>query len=459
MLRSLSGIIKDYALFGRLPGQLIIQYSDACNAKCPQCELRAGVGFARSQIGMDDTKRMIDAAAAMGVKSLSITGGEPFLYRGRVVELITYAVKAGIPYTRTGTNGFMFARHDRPGFEKEISCLADDLYEAGLYTFWISIDSAVPSVHEGMRGLPGVIEGIAKALPLFHEHGLFPAANLGINRNTGGNWEELIQGRELDREGFYRLFRGAFDRFYGFVADLGFTMANACYPMSIQTSGNDSLETAYGAFSADHVVSFTPAEKAELFRALYDTIPLWRGGLRIFTPRTNLYTLSKEYETGEVRSFPCRGGLDYFFITAQEGDTCPCCFRGRERLGKFWEMETSSLPGEAWCRDCDWECFRDPSELSGPLIELRKAPYKLFKRWRLDRQHFRLWKEDLLYYRACSFFSGRKAPDYEKMKKFQRSAEHGEIRPRETSAARALPENAPAVLHTKDVENFKDLSA
>jgi hypothetical protein len=32
-----------------------------------------------------------------------------------------------------------------------------------------------------MGGLNGVIKGIEKALPIFHKHGIYPAANLGIN--------------------------------------------------------------------------------------------------------------------------------------------------------------------------------------------------------------------------------------------------------------------------------------
>lgn len=64
--------------------------------------------------------------------------------------------------------------------------LAERLSKTNLRNLWISIDSADASTHEQMRGLHGVIEGIKIALPIFHEYGIFPAANLGINRNMGG---------------------------------------------------------------------------------------------------------------------------------------------------------------------------------------------------------------------------------------------------------------------------------
>ncbi len=67
-------------LAGKPPGQVVIQFSDACNATCPQCELRSASQFKRLKLSMEDAKRIIDAAAANGVQALSITGGEPFVH-------------------------------------------------------------------------------------------------------------------------------------------------------------------------------------------------------------------------------------------------------------------------------------------------------------------------------------------------------------------------------------------
>ena len=172
-------------LRNRLPGQIIIQYTDMCNARCPQCGMRATESFKRSTLDLDTAKKIIDRAASNGVTALSLTGGEPLLFLDQVAELIRYARNAGITYTRTGTNGFLFMNHDRPDYEKRVSKIAETLARSGLYTFWISIDSCIPAIHEQMRGLPGVIAGIEKALPILHEHGIYPSANLGINRNIG----------------------------------------------------------------------------------------------------------------------------------------------------------------------------------------------------------------------------------------------------------------------------------
>lgn len=406
-------------LAGRPPGQVVIQFSDACNATCPQCELRRTVSFKRSKVSMDDARRIIDAAAANGVKALSITGGEPFLYEKEVLDLVWHASAAGIPFTRTGTNGFMFMHSGRAGWKEKIHRFAEAVANSGLYTFWISIDSAEPLVHEEMRGLNGVIRGIGRALPIFHEHGIYPAANLGINRNTGGRWSDASGPR--GPEGYYDFFRSSFARFYRFVIDMGFTITNACYPMSAERSLDARIEAVYGASSEDFLVRFEPWQKAAIFEALMDTIPCFRGKIRIFTPRCAVFSLTRFYRSGgEHAPYPCRGGFDYFFIGAQCGDTFPCGFRGEENLGKYWELDTRSLKDAPRCQNCDWECFRDPSELLGPFLELSRHPLKLARQFYNDRTHLRLWLEDILYYRACSFFSGRVAPDYSKMQRFMR---------------------------------------
>lgn len=414
-------------LAGQVPGQVIIQYSDACNALCPQCELRCTANFKRAKVPTDDVKRIIDAAVANGVQALSFTGGEPLLYADEVFDLIDYACKAGIEYTRTGTNGFVFRGVEKPDWEKRIRELAERMAATDIYTFWISIDSADPAVHEEMRGLEGVIKGIEKALPIFHEHGIYPAANLGINRNTGGRWQEVLGDLQepLTVEQTYGLFSKAFARFYRFVIDLGFTITNACYPMSVDEDATPDLGSVYGASSADHIVKFTNEEKATLFRALCDTIPEFRGQIRIFSPRCSLHALSEYYGKDREIGYPCRGGVNYFFIDAQQVDTFACGFRGNENLGKYWQIDRQLEKQQPFCRKCDWECFRDPSELLGPFFELRHQPLSLLRRLGREKDFFKIWREDLGYYLASNYFCGRVAPDYARMAKFQKNGATG----------------------------------
>lgn len=398
----------------KLPGQLVIQYTDKCNARCPQCGMRVTEPFKRSTLQLDAVRKMIDHAAENGVNAISFTGGEPFLFFDDIMELTGYAREAGISYTRTGTNGFIFMHSDRPDFYPRITRMAERIALSGLYTFWISIDSAVPLLHEEMRGLPGVIEGIEKALPIFREHGIYPSANLGINRNTGG--KALFPG-ETGSLHIYETFRAAFEKFYRRVGDLGFTIVNACYPMSVDEAAG-GLEAVYGATSEAELVKFSRQERPLVFKALFDTIPHYRSKLRIFSPRSSLFSLIRQYTLDESYSYSCRGGVEFYFVNASDGNTYPCGYRGTDNLGKFWELDFKKPGEKKECRRCDWECFRDPSELAGPLLDLFGNPLLFLGRVLRDTAYMKLWSEDLRYFAACNFFDGRTPPDHKKMSEF-----------------------------------------
>ena len=411
----ISSLKKMGCLFkGRVPGQLVIQYTDKCNAKCPQCSMRVSKLFSRSKLDMDTARRIIDYAVENGIHAISFTGGEPLLFFDEIVMLLKYAKDAGIRYTRTGTNGFLFIESGRNDYEARIAKVAESLAETGIYTFWISIDSAIPALHEDMRGLPGVISGIEKALPIFREHGIYPSANLGINRNILDSY----QSGASHVSDIYEVYREAFRKYYRFIIDLGFTMVNACYPMSGHNDKNDALNAVYGATSESHLVQFSSGEKVIMFQTLSDTITEFRSKIRIFSPQSSLYSLMRQYAVGEDSCYPCRGGKEFFFIDARNGDTYPCGYRGNENLGKFWRLDLAGTGRKELCRKCDWECFRDPSEMLGPLLSLFTEPAALIERNMKDSTYMKLWYKDLKYFSACGFFNGRIPPDYQKLSRY-----------------------------------------
>lgn len=410
----------------RIPPQLVIQFTNHCNAGCPQCGMRASAKFPRSVLSREPLKRILDAAAAQGVQALSFTGGEPLLFLDDLLDLMTYAAKIGIPFVRTGTNGFLLRGSHRSDFEDRVSRLAERLVNTKLRNFWISIDSAFGDIHEQMRGLAGVIAGIEKALPIFHAAGLYPSANLGINRRVAGDaavglHPHRFSDQEAYLQAFYECCCDAFDRFYSFVRNLGFTIVNTCYPMSIgETEHAGGMNAVYAATAEDDVVRFTPSEKAMLYKALLHTIPRHRRHLRIFSPLSSLYMLTRQYETPQANfhAFGCRGGVDFFFISAEDGSTYPCGYRGHENLGKFWQLNLPSMKSDGDCHRCDWECFRDPSEMFAPLLQILHQPWRLSRRFLRDSPYFKYWLEDIRYYKACELFDGRRPMDTNRLKSF-----------------------------------------
>jgi hypothetical protein len=166
------------------------------------------------------------------------------------------------------------------------------------------------------------------------------------------------------------------------------------------------------------VVNFTREEKTMIFRGLMETIPAFRSKIRIFSPLCSLLSLKRQYAGDKLAPFSCRGGIDFFFIDAANGDTFPCGYRGNENLGKFWNLDPGGIPGGQQCRQCDWECFRDPSEIFGPFLQGITNPFGLIKELTGDRELLRLWINDLLYYRACDYFNGRMPINEKKLKRF-----------------------------------------
>ena len=419
-IRSLSG--------NRIPAQLVIQITNHCNAQCPQCGMRVTADIPRTRLAPDEIRRILDTAGESGVQAVSFTGGEPFLFQEDLIQFIQYAGRAGIPYIRTGTNGFIFRHPERVDFADRVKALVDRQAATPLRNFWISLDSALPEVHEKMRGLPGVVKGIEKALPIFHAAGLFPSANLGLNRMVGGEATALLNPHSFPSSkayltAFYHRFRNALERFYGLVRNMGFTMVNTCYPMSISEEElRKGLSAVYAATTVDTVVRFSAVEKAVLYKTLLDTIPEYRDRLRIFSPLSSIHMLHRHYlETDRPSgAFGCRGGVDFFFVDANDGNTYPCGYRGNENLGKFWQLDLAALKPNGDCLRCDWECFRDPSELCAPLLQALNRPLHLARQMARDDIYRRLWLEDIRYYRACQFFDARKQPSYERLRRFRR---------------------------------------
>jgi len=145
-----------------------------------------------------------------------------------------------------------------------------------------------------------------------------------------------------------------------------------------------------------------------IYRALMDVIPLFRSRIRIFTPRCALYALYRRHSGADSGArHACRGGTDFFFIDAAGGDTYPCGFRGNENLGPFAAVDLDTRKRTATCTSCDWECFRDPSELFGPFLNALSSPLGLWRTIRNDPTFYQLWYEDLRYAYACNFFDGR----------------------------------------------------
>ena len=368
--------------------------------------MRKDAVIERRAVPPEIIRETLRQCAASGVDAVSFTGGEPFINQEAIFSLLAYAQGLGIPYLRSGTNGYMFADNGSAAGPERMIPFVEAVVSGPLRNFWISMDSAGTAVHERLRGLPGVIDGITKALPLFHGRGFFPAANLGINRYVAG---AMIPGLDESKDEaiFIDNYRRGFAAFFDKALSMGFTMANVCYPMSFDTAALEGEKAAYGAISGDIMVSYSPRELELVFGALLDVIPSYRKLIRIFTPLSVLYALSRPAK--EKPLFPCLGGICYFYMDSRDARIYPCGYRGAEDLGSsIGAIRNRKKADTPFCGRCHWECFRDPSQLFGIARYLVRHPFRQLSGRGLDSQMVKLWREDVKYYLDCGLFDGRR---------------------------------------------------
>jgi cyclic pyranopterin phosphate synthase len=140
--------------FGRVVTDLRVSVTDVCNLRCTYCLPESGIAWLPKDDRLDDdeTVRVVELLAGLGVRTVRITGGEP-LARAHLPALIERidAVQ-GIEEISMTTNGVLLARH------------ADALVAAGVSRFNVSIDSVRPERFRELTRrdvLPAVLDGLA----------------------------------------------------------------------------------------------------------------------------------------------------------------------------------------------------------------------------------------------------------------------------------------------------------
>ncbi|HZP65071.1 MAG TPA: GTP 3',8-cyclase MoaA [Rudaea sp.] len=146
---------------GRPLNDLRISVIDRCNFRCPYCmpedEYAHDHVFLAKQdrLRFEEIERIARAFAALGVRKLRLTGGEPLLRRD-LPELVRMLARIpGIEDIALTTNGVLLPRH------------AEALREAGLERLTISVDSLDAGTYRHLSGGRGevdeVLAGIAAA--------------------------------------------------------------------------------------------------------------------------------------------------------------------------------------------------------------------------------------------------------------------------------------------------------
>jgi cyclic pyranopterin phosphate synthase len=206
--------------FARPITYLRISVTDRCNLRCTYCMPEAGLPWIEKTeiLTYEEIERIARAAAAAGVRSLRLTGGEPLVRRDlpRLVERL--AAIDGIEDMSLSTNGLLLADQ------------APALASAGLRRVNVSLDTLRADRFTAIArraGLERVLAGIDAAA----QAGLAPIKiNCVVMR--GRNDDELEDFAEMTRE------RPVFVRFIEMMP----VVDNADEQRSLYLSSDDILE-------------------------------------------------------------------------------------------------------------------------------------------------------------------------------------------------------------------------
>jgi cyclic pyranopterin phosphate synthase len=141
--------------FGRVHTDLRISVTDRCNLRCSYCMPAEVVFVPREELlTYEEIARVARVAAALGLRTIRLTGGEP-LVRRDIDALVRVLVDTpGVDEVSLTTNGLLLADQ------------AERLREAGLARLNVSLDALSEETFERIarrRGLEQVLAGIAAA--------------------------------------------------------------------------------------------------------------------------------------------------------------------------------------------------------------------------------------------------------------------------------------------------------
>ncbi|MDR2180014.1 MAG: GTP 3',8-cyclase MoaA [Synergistaceae bacterium] len=147
--------------FGREIGYARISITDRCNLRCVYCMPESGVKSLRHAdiLSYENILRICRVFAALGIRKLRVTGGEPLVRKGAVGLIASLKKLEGVSVTLT-TNGLLLPEKAR------------ELRDAGLDGVNISLDTRDPSAYfrltrggDVRRVLAGIDAAVETGIP------------------------------------------------------------------------------------------------------------------------------------------------------------------------------------------------------------------------------------------------------------------------------------------------------
>uniref|UniRef100_A0A0C1NI68 Radical SAM protein n=1 Tax=Tolypothrix bouteillei VB521301 TaxID=1479485 RepID=A0A0C1NI68_9CYAN len=314
------------------PGCCIFAINNACNANCGFCN------FARDTLSKEQWKfvdceegiESINILFREGIRYLVFTGGEPTL-NPNLIRFVEHGTRLGIKCMVVTNGGLLTAT--------KINQLAD----AGLSSFIISVDAATQSAHEKNRGLEGVCNRIKEANKLL--------ADIGMHATASVTMSHLVD----------------YDALPNFLKSLGFRSVVFSYPLT-------QLSSTFLGYSDSGLVTHT---NDSLWQA-YEKIKQMKKQFQVVNPTLSLEEMQR-FVRDEDQKYPCLGGYRFFFLDWNL-QMWRCHF-WHEPMCSIYEFDSSKLVRDG-CTKCMINCYRDPSLMQHIAVSVHDA-YESVKQGKL----------------------------------------------------------------------------
>src|SRR6478672_9007407 len=166
-----------------------------CNLKCVHCYTESAAVKYPDELTTEQCKAVLEDLAAFKVPAVLFSGGEP-LVRKDIFELAAFARKRGL-HVVLSTNGTLIDRK-----------VAEQLKELQFSYVGISLDSAIPAIHDEFRGQKGAFERTMKGFRHCVDVGQKVGLRLTLTRHTARDLDkifEFLEKEHIDRACFYHL--------------------------------------------------------------------------------------------------------------------------------------------------------------------------------------------------------------------------------------------------------------
>lgn len=174
--------------YGRQINYMRVSVTDRCNLRCIYCMSEEGIKQVSHQdiLTYDEIVQIVNAAAAVGITRIKLTGGEPLVRKNLAGLVEALRAVPGIEEVTVTTNGVLL--------KEQIGKLA----KAGISAVNISVDSLDPDMYASIArkdALAAVLEGMEAAVSC-------PGLKVKINcvPLKGLNEEEWVRLAQIARE-------------------------------------------------------------------------------------------------------------------------------------------------------------------------------------------------------------------------------------------------------------------